>query len=90
MSGWTGRRFSYSPPSPTDLYEDDEPVEKIRAIWEQAETEGRVKTTASPAEVAIERVRALHRETPAGGYCISCKSWGWPCPTIRALDGGDT
>lgn len=43
---------------------------------------------ATPAEVAIARVRALHREEY--GSCAECAhEYGvpWPCPTIQALDG---
>ena len=35
------------------------------------------------AEAAVERVRALHRES--GGWCENC-CFGWPCQTIRALE----
>ncbi|MGY5048269.1 hypothetical protein ACWDE0_21955 [Streptomyces sp. 900105755] len=43
---------------------------------------------ATPAEAAIARVRALHREEY--GCCAECTHESgvlWPCPTIRALDG---
>lgn len=43
---------------------------------------------ATPAETAIDRVRALHREEH--GSCAECThefSVPFPCPTIRALDG---
>ena len=43
---------------------------------------------ATPAEAAIARVRALHREEYGG--CAECtheSSVLWPCATIRALDG---
>ena len=43
---------------------------------------------ATPAETAIARVRALHREEY--GSCAACTSVfsvSWPCATIRALDG---
>lgn len=36
-----------------------------------------------------EQVRKLHRESTAcPGDCSAC-GMAWPCPTIRALDGGD-
>ena len=50
----------------------------------------------------LDAVRALHqayvceecREDPSGGgcrddpSCEACDSMSWPCPTIRAIDGG--
>ena len=49
----------------------------------------RVKAEAErdAATAAITRVRAIHRETGAGGDCAVCNGWGWPCPTVAALDG---
>lgn len=43
---------------------------------------------ATPAETAIARVRALHRnEYESCAECTHVFSVPWPCPTIRALDG---
>ncbi|NUS22704.1 MAG: hypothetical protein HOV92_00550 [Streptomyces sp.] len=43
---------------------------------------------ATPAETAIDRVRALHRnECESCAECTHEFAVPWPCPTIRALDG---
>lgn len=43
---------------------------------------------ATPAEAAIARVRALHRnEYESCAECTHEFSVSYPCPTIRALDG---
>lgn len=46
---------------------------------------------ATPAEAAIDRVRALHQsEYEACAWCsTNDRHVAWPCPTIRALDGED-
>ena len=36
----------------------------------------------------VEAVRALHRPVGRFGYCATCAYAIYPCPTIRALDGG--
>lgn len=44
--------------------------------------------SCTPAEAAVARVRALHREEYGG--CAECtheSSVFWPCATIRALNG---
>jgi hypothetical protein len=43
---------------------------------------------ATPAEVAVDRVRELHRNEYES--CVECThefGVSWPCPTVRALDG---
>jgi hypothetical protein len=49
---------------------------------------------ASPAEAAVDRVRALHCRNEHTGDCEHCSERDYPdyavphpCPTIRALDG---
>jgi hypothetical protein len=43
---------------------------------------------ATPAEVAIARVRALHvDEYGLCGECTGSHGVPYPCPTVRALDG---
>ena len=53
-----------------------------------------LKAGRDAALAAIERVRAVHRETPETGKCEECTvapysphSVRWPCSTIQALDG---
>lgn len=48
------------------------------------------------ARAALDRVRALHRAEPSyrRKVCAVCfdareEQYEWPCPTIRALDGGE-
>jgi hypothetical protein len=36
---------------------------------------------------AVARVRKVHRISGLGEHCVNCQ-FAWPCPTIRALDGG--
>lgn len=46
---------------------------------------------AHEAEAAVERAKALHPRddsNPRGPWCGTCLTV-WPCPTIRALDGGE-
>jgi hypothetical protein len=46
------------------------------------------RQAASPAslQAQIERVRELHFKSRDGDWCENC-CFGWPCKTIRALDG---
>lgn len=37
---------------------------------------------------AVRRVRVLHQRQPYYPYCEICpEEDGWPCPTLKALDG---
>lgn len=40
------------------------------------------------ARAANQRVRELHGQETFIGYCTAC-GYAPPCPTIRALDGGE-
>jgi hypothetical protein len=40
------------------------------------------------AEAQVQRVRALHAAKDCECCCAECPD-GYPCPTIRILDGGD-
>lgn len=57
---------------------------RIAAAGEQPETQ--LATDLIAAEAAIARVRELHVPDAAEVWCDGC-GLGWPCPTIRALDG---
>jgi hypothetical protein len=50
---------------------------------------GHTNNLLDEAVEAIDRVRALHRKDPRyTGGCLACEQ-AMPCPTIRALDGGE-
>lgn len=63
-------------------------VERLRAELRNLRTEVPVGVAAV---ATIERVKALHHESPehfegCGTSCRGCHEV-WPCPTIKALDG---
>jgi hypothetical protein len=55
-----------------------------------------LRTELTAAQAAIQRVRDLHRQHVLTApdhdpYCEVCSyEDGWPCPTVRALDGDTT
>jgi hypothetical protein len=64
-------------------------IQKFIRLWHGEEAKN------ARLRAAIERVRALHRPTFDGAYCVVCyasysSDWAlYPCPTIRALDRED-
>jgi hypothetical protein len=81
---------------------DEAPKREIREAFGRGYDKGRdrgratqARRTAKTEQVAIERVKALHREwkhnetDPSPGYCAHCEKDGdlipWPCPTMVAL-----
>lgn len=70
---------------------ETDPIIKVRQLVARAEA----------AEAAVQRVREMHKPTPARYYgtdlnpqrrndCAACgEGTAWPCATIRTLDGGE-
>jgi hypothetical protein len=60
------------------------------------EAQGEMADELTAAQAAIQRVRDLHRQHVLTApdhdpYCEVCSyEDGWPCPTVRALDGDTT
>jgi hypothetical protein len=60
------------------------------------EAQGEMADELTAAQAAIQRVRDLHRQHVLTApdhdpYCEVCSyDDGWPCPTVRALDGDTT
>ncbi|MEU3507700.1 hypothetical protein ABZ733_07190 [Streptomyces longwoodensis] len=88
--GWTpddGTRPE-SPPASTPLEEAQATVESLRYQIRRAR-EALATGELDSADAAVARVRALHREECGScEHCTRADSVPYPCPTIRALDGG--
>lgn len=72
----------------------NEALEALRFDLESylAGADGREHEAVRTLVAAVDRVRDLHRISPVAPsydpYCGACRyDDGWPCPTIRALEG---
>jgi hypothetical protein len=89
--------FEHGRPGPDAGIPWDSPIrpEQARDHWrEKADAVLAVLERRGDDDAArVRRVRAVHRriEPPDinAGFCTGC-DFGWPCTTIRALDGDDT
>jgi len=87
--GWTGGIA-------IDLDESVYPLIAAVEDWHKAKRDSRIlhaltwKRRLVEAEATIQRVRELHYNTAThhpSGCCSECGGT-YPCPTVRALDGG--
>ncbi|MBL7494381.1 hypothetical protein [Frankia sp. AgW1.1] len=69
-----------------DFYEDDEPIEDIRAAWARAFAEGRVRLTTRPdVEVSDEAVDTAWRETSSCHWYGSTGGVNQPVDAVRYI-----
>lgn len=73
----------------TDPADRDEPTLESELRSARAE-KSELKDVIDELRATVDRVRLIHhhRDSGMGGFCEGDAA-NWPCPTIRALDGGE-